>query len=740
MKKNNILDIIYIYILILSIFNIFPFLDFNSTLTSILRGASFILILIYSIFLFKSNRYKLNWKKCIIVAVYIIYQILIVTINNDSHNLSKNVILYMFYPITTVFVFLIINEKIKISTNDLLRFNKCMTLYTLFSCLYSLIADYNQFSKILNLKSPYDINITSFFDNRNIFGMLLIFGFISSFICINYDKKKNKKIWIIVMIIISIFLFLTLSRSCILFVFLFIILNFLLNKNLKSNIEKSKKQIIIMLISFIIVLIVPFTRNFIFNNVIRLNSGLTNRDIIHKFCIEYILKNNWLIGNGYIKPYVEFSKYFSFIGFHNTFLTIIICQGIIGLLIYILLIGYSISNSIKLKKHSDRLGNICISIIIGYIVYSFFETRLLFYPEYLDLIVSTYVVLIPFYLLNYYKKEKKVPLEIAPSTNNDLISIIIPVYNVGTYLRRCLESVINQTYKNIQIILIDDGSKDNSGRICDKYSKIDDRIIVIHKENCGVSSARNEGLKVANGKYIYLIDGDDYIKEDTIETLYNLISIKGVDMAVVNYCKVDEKGNIIEKKDYTRKIVCLNKEESYKKLLNNNELAGFLMNKIYKKELLGNLLFDENIHYREDLLFNCNYLKKVSKLVYYDSAYCYYVQRFNSALNNKKFSKKMISNIDVMEELIEIYKKEVPAVVANLKYRLLKDCYNLKYRMKKYNVNKKEYDIYVNKMIIKYFNSVINSSDLPFFKKIEIKITNKYPIFIGKLKHDLLKK
>lgn len=102
---------------------------------------------------------------------------------------------------------------------------------------------------------------------------------------------------------------------------------------------------------------------------------------------------------------------------------------------------------------------------------------------------------------------------------NPLISVIIPVYKVEKFLHRCVDSVINQTYKNLEIILIDDGSPDNCGNICDEYAKKDTRIKVIHQENQGLSGARNSGLNIAKGEYIYFIDSDDYIKKNTLENM-----------------------------------------------------------------------------------------------------------------------------------------------------------------------------------------------------------------------------
>ena len=111
-----------------------------------------------------------------------------------------------------------------------------------------------------------------------------------------------------------------------------------------------------------------------------------------------------------------------------------------------------------------------------------------------------------------------------------LVSIIIPVYNVEEYLEQCLDSVINQTYNNLEIWLIDDGSKDSSGKICDKYKELDSRIRVIHKENGGLSSARNAALDLMKGEYVYFLDSDDFISLDLIETYINFVRKYNVDV------------------------------------------------------------------------------------------------------------------------------------------------------------------------------------------------------------------
>lgn len=128
----------------------------------------------------------------------------------------------------------------------------------------------------------------------------------------------------------------------------------------------------------------------------------------------------------------------------------------------------------------------------------------------------------------------------------DLISIIVPVYKVENYLSKCLDSMICQTYKNIEIILVDDGSPDNSGKICDDYAKKDSRIKVIHKENGGLSDARNAGLKIATGKYIGFVDSDDYISVEMYEKLYNQAKKEDADIACCNYYRVKMEKNLIK--------------------------------------------------------------------------------------------------------------------------------------------------------------------------------------------------
>ena len=183
-----------------------------------------------------------------------------------------------------------------------------------------------------------------------------------------------------------------------------------------------------------------------------------------------------------------------------------------------------------------------------------------------------------------------------------LISVIIPVYNVEKYLRECLDSVLAQTYKNLEIILIDDGSPDNCGKICDEYAQKDNRIKVIHQVNQGVSAARNAGLKVATGEYIAFVDSDDFIKPDMYEYLYALISKEHADMAMCNVIQTDTFQSAAP-------------IQANYRLIKNRDIFDYsdwmyLVNKLFSHAILAEYTMDETTSYGEDALFIFNLVKQ----------------------------------------------------------------------------------------------------------------------------------
>lgn len=246
----------------------------------------------------------------------------------------------------------------------------------------------------------------------------------------------------------------------------------------------------------------------------------------------------------------------------------------------------------------------------------------------------------------------------------DKVSIVIPVYNNEAYLEKCLESVINQTYNNIEIVLINDGSSDNSLKIMKNYSKKDKRIIIIDKENEGVSTARNIGIKKCSGEYITFVDSDDYLESDAIEKLYHEINTKNVDVVRSNYQVHYQKNNNIDvgslshigNKIYDNNSI---RREIIPKIL-SGEIPCFVYLLMIKKKLLINTkLFPTDIHMMEDVVFYLNLLTKASNIYLFD--YVTYNIQYNElgATNNKKnYERNILNVLEVNKYIKEILKEE----------------------------------------------------------------------------------
>lgn len=213
----------------------------------------------------------------------------------------------------------------------------------------------------------------------------------------------------------------------------------------------------------------------------------------------------------------------------------------------------------------------------------------------------------------------------------ELITIIIPIYQVEKYLRKCLDSVLSQTYKNLEIILVDDGSPDKCPQICDDYANKDKRIKVIHKKNGGMSDARNVAMKIATGKYIGFIDSDDYIKSDMYEVLYEDLKKTNSDVSICNYKKVFE--NQKSNDDENNKEIFEYDTEEALRLLIENEFGNYAWNKLYRKDILNNIQFPEGKK-MEDLAVMYKIFEKAKKVVYTNKVEYYYIQRKDSILGN----------------------------------------------------------------------------------------------------------
>lgn len=235
------------------------------------------------------------------------------------------------------------------------------------------------------------------------------------------------------------------------------------------------------------------------------------------------------------------------------------------------------------------------------------------------------------------------------------ISIIVPIYNVEKYLNRCIKSILNQEFKDFELILVDDGSQDNCSKICDEYSLIDNRVKVIHKTNGGLSSARNAGLEIAKGYYIGFVDSDDWISKDMYKVLYELCVKYDCDIAECCYKKVYDEGNIKEiKSGYDIKMLSNLEvlEEMYK-----DSFAGSTVswNKLYKNELFKNIKFPEG-KLNEDQFTTYKLYYKSKNIVAINRCMYYYYQS-NESITRSKFSIKRLDAIEALQDTRNFYKE-----------------------------------------------------------------------------------
>lgn len=201
----------------------------------------------------------------------------------------------------------------------------------------------------------------------------------------------------------------------------------------------------------------------------------------------------------------------------------------------------------------------------------------------------------------------------------ELVSIVVPVYNVENYLQECILSLVNQTYKNIEIILVDDGSSDSSGRICDQFAEKDTRVKVIHKINAGLGYARNSGLEIASGEYVTFIDSDDEAEKNLVELLMKAVHEKGVDTCVGGFKRINEDGKIIFREQYQSKIYI--NDDVYQKLFarmlgsdvdKHDAIKMSVWNVLYSMKIIreNNIRFpSERILISEDIIWDSEYYR-----------------------------------------------------------------------------------------------------------------------------------
>ena len=240
-----------------------------------------------------------------------------------------------------------------------------------------------------------------------------------------------------------------------------------------------------------------------------------------------------------------------------------------------------------------------------------------------------------------------------------MISVIVPVYNAEKYLRKCLESIVNQTYKDLEIILVDDGSTDLSPQICDEYAAKDERIRVIHKPNGGVSTARNVGLDSFNGEYVTFIDSDDYIEINMFERIFEAISAKDVDLVFIREKSVNIEGKTIyvNGEAPTAKILYIDKEKAEERII-KMQING-MCDKTYKRSLIDGIRVFEGKQHGEDLLFNIQVLERVKTAALIDEILYSYVSNEDS-ITHVPFNEHTVDGLFFKDETERIIEEKFP--------------------------------------------------------------------------------
>lgn len=238
--------------------------------------------------------------------------------------------------------------------------------------------------------------------------------------------------------------------------------------------------------------------------------------------------------------------------------------------------------------------------------------------------------------------------------NSFLVSVIVPVYNAEKYIHRCVDSILAQTYTNLEIILVDDGSPDNCPAICDEYAKKDSRIKVIHKENGGVSSARNAGLEIFCGDYLTFVDSDDFIGKNFIKNLVdNMDEEIGIVISKFKFISPDLEEIKRERRGSDNTTVLINKDFDFTENTFNGEIGC----KLYRKSVISKLSFSEDIYLGEDTVFNAKAFCNSHAVRYIPDSSYYYIQ-YAESLSHGKLNKRKITLLSAWEQAMKTFPED----------------------------------------------------------------------------------
>lgn len=293
------------------------------------------------------------------------------------------------------------------------------------------------------------------------------------------------------------------------------------------------------------------------------------------------------------------------------------------------------------------------------------------------------------------------------SNEKSQITVIVPVYNVELYLAKCLESIINQTYEELEIIVINDGSTDSSGGICDQYARLDSRILVIHQSNEGISAVRNRGLDSTTSKYVTFVDSDDFLNLDAIEILYDFLIESNAQISIGHVQKIDPDGILLASQNpkLIDKLKIYDNHGAISAMYDHQyaDSLSFVVvtAKLYDFQLFDNLRFPVGKLY-DDEYVNYKLLLRANKIVYLAQTVYFYLIR-NDSITRSSYSLQKLSRLEALEERLEILaKNQMEDLVQNTTYVYFRELSNHLIKLPKFFPN--EIEIY-NSLALKHKNS-----------------------------------
>ena len=319
--------------------------------------------------------------------------------------------------------------------------------------------------------------------------------------------------------------------------------------------------------------------------------------------------------------------------------------------------------------------------------------------------------------------------------NKGKISVVVPIYNAEKYLKKCLDSIINQTYDNLEIILVNDGSTDKSLEICESVRNGDSRITIINKENKGVSTARNKGIESSNGEFIIFIDADDYLDKNMFEILVEDAIKNNIDLVMCGYRNVDINGNILyESSPMDEKYFDV---KTFKNnLFKTNYYRELICNKLFRLEIIknNNIRFREDIHINENILFLLDFAKYGYRYSY-DNEKLYNFLYNRSGATHAKFNLKKVS---VLSSYIRLLDYDLEKSILNkVKYKYLFEGYAYLYLMKKINIDNSELKNNLTTFKTKYYQDIKNEKTISLKKKVSLWFMMHFNYIYCKIRKDI---